>query len=88
MTADQVVEARAVGLTGAYVRAMKSAGVRGGFDDFIQLRAVGVSPAFAQRARQAGYQAITADELVQLQALGRIGPPPRVSVEPPDIPDR
>ena len=49
--ADDLVQARAVGLTGGYVRAMRSAGVRGDFDDFIQLRAVGIDPGF-RGARQ------------------------------------
>jgi hypothetical protein len=89
------MQARAVGLTGSYVRALKSAGVRGSFDEFIQLRAVGVTPQFAERVRNAGYRSINADDLVELQALG--GPPPRPNgappgwapgADPPGVPDR
>jgi len=95
LSPDQIVEARAVGLTGSYVRSLRAAGVRGSFDDFIQLRAVGVTPQFAQRVRNAGYRSISADDLVELQALG--GPPPRPNgappgwapgADPPGVPDR
>ncbi len=72
ITADDVVEARAVGLTGGYVRQLRSAGVRGNLEDFVQLRAVGVEPAFVERARRAGYTVLTADDLVELKALGRV----------------
>ena len=80
--ADELTEARAVGLTGGYVRAMRSAGVRGDLDDFVQLRAVGVDPAFAARARRAGSKSMTADDLVELKALGFVNPP-----RPPRPPD-
>jgi bla regulator protein BlaR1 len=72
ITADDVVEARAVGLTGGYVRQLRSAGVRGDLEDFVQLRAVGVEPSFVERARRAGYTVLTADDLVELKALGRV----------------
>jgi hypothetical protein len=75
ITADQLTEARAVGLTGDYVRAMRSAGVAGDFDDFVQLRAVGVDPAFAARVKANGIKVISADDLVELRALGVTRPP-------------
>ena len=85
ITAEELTEARAVGVTGAYVSAMRSAGVRGDMDDFIQLRAVGVDPSFAARVKASGIRPITADDLVELRALGistipsapRTPPPPR-----------
>jgi beta-lactamase regulating signal transducer with metallopeptidase domain len=84
--ADELVEARAVGLTGGYVRAMRSAGVRGDLDDFVQLRAVGVDPAFAARARRAGMRSLTADDLVELQAVGISSPPrPPAPPRPPNV---
>ena len=70
ITADELIEARAVGLTGSYVSAMRSAGVRGDMDDFIQLRTVGVDPAFAARVRASGIRTLSADDLVELRALG------------------
>jgi len=89
ITAEQLTQARAVGLTGDYVAAMRAAGVRGGFDDFIQLRAVGVDPGFAARVRASGIKTLDADDLVQLKAIGMTRMPvaPRVP-EPPRPPRR
>lgn len=84
ITADELTEARAVGLTGEYVRAMRSAGVSGDLDDFVQLRAVGVDPGFAARVRANGIKVLSADDLVELRALGATRPPatPRTPVPP------
>ena len=84
ITADELTEARAVGLNGDYVRAMRSAGVTGGLDDFVQLRAVGVDPAFAARVKANGIKVISADDLVELRALGVTRPPapPKAPVPP------
>ena len=84
ITADELTEARAVGLNGEYVRAMRSAGVSGDLDDFVQLRAVGVDPAFAARVRANGIKVISADDLVELRALGVTRPPapPKAPVPP------
>src|SRR5206468_1562700 len=68
--AQELMEARAVGLSAAYVNAMRSAGVDGDIDDFVQLRAVGVSPNVAARARASGIQHLDADTLVEMNALG------------------
>ena len=70
ITADELMEARAVGLSGDYVRAMRSAGIQGDLDDFVELRSVGIDPAFAARARAAGVHLRTPDDLIQLRALG------------------
>ena len=70
ISADELTEARAVGLTGGYVSAMRLAGVEGNLDDFIQLRAVGVDPSFAARVKASGIKPIRADDLVELRALG------------------
>jgi beta-lactamase regulating signal transducer with metallopeptidase domain len=85
ITADELTQARAVGLTGGYVSAMRGAGVEGNLDDFIQLRAVGVDPSFAARVKASGIRPVRADDLVELRALGissiprapRTPPPPR-----------
>jgi hypothetical protein len=84
ITADELMEARAVGVTGGYVNAMRSAGVRGDLDDFVQLRAVGVDPEFAARVKASGIRVISADDLVQLRALGitRVPAPPHAPVPP------
>jgi hypothetical protein len=81
ITADELMEARAVGLSGDYVRAMKSAGIQGDLDDFVDLRAVGVDPAFAARAKAAGIKVRSADDLVELRTLGG-APPPRLRKSP------
>lgn len=70
ISADELTEARAVGLTGGYVSAMRLAGVEGNLDDFIQLRAVGIDPSFAARVKASGIKPIRADDLVELRALG------------------
>ena len=86
ISADELVEARAVGLNGGYVRAMRAAGVRGDIDDFVQLHAVGVDPAFAARVKASGIRALSADDLVELKALGvtRLPGRSRTSVPPRD----
>jgi hypothetical protein len=71
---------------------MKSAGVRGDLNDFIQLRAMGIDPAFAQRARKGGNGTIDADDLVEQRALGRVAPPspprpPRAALPAASPPD-
>ena len=73
VTSDQLTEARAVGLSGSYVREMIGAGVRGSFDDYVQLRVVGVSPGYVQRLRKSGFDIRDPDKLVEMQALG-VGP--------------
>ena len=70
ITADELMEARAVGLSGDYVRAMRSAGIRGDLDDFVELRSVGIDPAFAARAKAAGVRLRTPDDLIRLRVLG------------------
>jgi hypothetical protein len=70
ITASELMEARAVGLSGDYVRAMKAAGIQGDLDDFVELRSVGVDPAFAARAKASGLRIRSADDLVELRTLG------------------
>ena len=84
VTADQLVEARAVGLTGGYIQAMRSIGLRGDLDDFVELRAVGVDPAFAARVKASGVKVSDADDLVEMHALGLTAPPapPRPPAQP------
>jgi hypothetical protein len=81
ISAEELVEARAVGVTGAYVSAMRAAGVKGDLDDFIELRAVGLDPGFAARVKASGVKVLEADDLVELKVLGTarsVAPSPRV----------
>ena len=92
MSAEDLVSARAIGLTGAYVQAMRAAGVRGDLDDFVQLHTLGIDPGFVQRARKRGYSTSDPDDIVELRVLGRVdGPapprPPRAAVPAPAPPD-
>jgi beta-lactamase regulating signal transducer with metallopeptidase domain len=82
--ADQLMEARSIGLTGDYVRAMRASGIQGVLDDFIELRAVGVDPEFAARVKASGMKVKDADDLVELKALGvsRPSAPPRPPAPP------
>ena len=70
VTAEQLTEARAVGLSGDYVRSMIAAGVRGSFDDYVQLRVMGVSPGYVQKLRRSGINISDPEKLVEMQAMG------------------
>jgi bla regulator protein blaR1 len=84
ISADDLMQARAVGLTGEYVSAMHAAGIPGDLDEFVQLRAVGVDPSFAARVRAAGIRVSSADDLVQLRAVGiaHVPAPPHPAAPP------
>ncbi len=89
ISADELVQARAIGLTGDYVRAMRVVGVRGGLDDFVELRAVGVDPQFAARVKLSGTRSMSADDLVEMRALGAHAiPTPPAPPSPPSAPYR
>lgn len=87
ISADELMQARSVGLTGDYVSAMHAAGIRGDIDDFIQLRAVGVEPSFAARVRASGIRVNSADDLVRLRALdiAHVPTPPHPPAPPPPL---
>ena len=70
VSAEQLTEARAVGLTGDYVREMMRAGVRGSFDDYVQLRVTGVRPDYVQSLRRSGHDIRDPDKLVEMHVLG------------------
>ena len=84
ISADELMQARAVGLTGDYVSAMRAAGIRGDLEDFVQLRSVGVDPSFAARTKASGLSVSSADELLRLHALdiAHIPAPPRPPAPP------
>jgi beta-lactamase regulating signal transducer with metallopeptidase domain len=68
LTLGQLVDARAIGLTGDYVRAIAATGVRPTLEDLIQFRTLGITPGRIVRARQAG--ATTTGEIVQMSIIG------------------
>jgi bla regulator protein BlaR1 len=54
LTLNQVVEARAIGLSGGYVRAVVAAGARPEVEGLVQLRTLSITPAQVAEARRAG----------------------------------
>lgn len=68
LTLDQLVEARAIGLSGNYVRAAVGAGARPDMDGLVQLRTLGITPDQIARARKAG--ATTNDQIVEMVLTG------------------
>lgn len=86
ISADQLMQARSVGLNGDYVRAMRAAGIQGSLEDFIELRTVGIDPGFAARVKSSGIKVTRADDLVELKALGISRPP--APPHPPARPSR
>jgi hypothetical protein len=82
---DDLIKARATGVTGGYVRSLKALGVRGDMDDFVQLRSLGITPELVTRARNAGVDVSDIDELVELATVGHSTPPPPPP-RPPALP--
>ena len=86
---EELMEARAIGLNGGWIRAMRAAGVNGSLDDFVELRAVGITPNDVRRNPGAD-----SDELIERKFKIKVPIPP-VSVnvhvaeppEPPEAPD-
>jgi bla regulator protein BlaR1 len=70
MGPEELTEARAVGLSGDYARALAAAGIPPDIDDYVQLRAVGVPASFVQSLRRSGYVVRDADKLVEMWAVG------------------
>lgn len=75
ISADQLMQARSVGLSGEYVRAMRASGIQGSLEDFIELRTVGIDPGFAARVKSSGIKVNRADDLIELKSLGVSRPP-------------
>ena len=85
--ADELIQARAVGVTGDYIRAMRAAGVRGDLDDFVQLRAVGVTR-LRRRAGRRRLRVANADELDRAAASGCTDSGAPAPPRPPQPPDQ
>jgi hypothetical protein len=87
-----LAEARAVGLTGDYARAMASAGVPLDLGDYVQLRAMGISPRYVLSLRRSGYPSVDAHKILQMWAVGvrpgDLGVEPPAPPRPPKLPPR
>ena len=86
LSAEQLTEARAVGLNGDYVRSMIGEGIRGSFDDYVQLRVIGVSPNYVQSLRRSGVDIRDPDKLVEMRAVGITGHDLKAAARPPAPP--
>ena len=71
------MEARAVGVTGSYIRSLAAAGIRGSIDDYVQLRAMGVN---ARDARSG----VSMQKLIKLKE-GEFDPFDGNPPEPPNV---
>lgn len=70
LSVDDVTEARAMGITGTYARAMTSAFGRLTMDEMSELKAVGVTPADLAAIRKTRGRMPGVDEVVEIKALG------------------
>ena len=86
LTLNQLVEARAIGLNGNYVRAAVGAGARPDMDGLVQFRTLGITPDRIARARKAG--ATTNEQIVDMILTGMHAPKlkgwPFEGVRPPN----
>lgn len=66
-----LIAAAALGVTGAWAREIKDAGLRiEEFEDLIAARALDVDPAYLRGMRDAGYPALTASQAIAMKAVG------------------
>jgi hypothetical protein len=73
LTPDDFVQARVVGITGDYARAILATGVRADLEDLIELRTMGITPSELARAHASGK--LSKDELHRLAARNPPLPP-------------
>ncbi|HYI43377.1 MAG TPA: M56 family metallopeptidase, partial [Sphingomicrobium sp.] len=74
LSADDLIELKAVGVTGDYVHELARAGLRGlPKDDLVEARAVGIRGEYVRDLAAAGYSGLTLDQLVELRAVGVTG---------------
>jgi len=88
LNADELTQARAIGLTGDYMRGIRATGVRTSLDDLVQLRAMGVRPDELARLRSSG--PVTRErirDLVRSHARFQPPQPPAPPVPPADNDD-
>ena len=94
LDADELIEARAVRVSPAYIREMRSAGFNVDLETYAEMRAVGVNAAFANSFRKRGIKIKDADQLIEMKAIGLDlddlrsgkGAPPSPPTPPP-LPD-
>ncbi|HWC55683.1 MAG TPA: M56 family metallopeptidase [Sphingomicrobium sp.] len=73
LTSDDFAQARVVGITGDYARAILATGVRADLDQLIELRTMGITPGDLARAHASGK--LSGDELHRLAVRGPPQPP-------------
>jgi beta-lactamase regulating signal transducer with metallopeptidase domain len=83
---NDLTTARAIGLEGAYVSGMASAGVPLQLNDYVKLRTVGVPVSYVTSIRRAGYSVTDTDKIVEMWAVGVKPDDLRVRVQPPAPP--
>ena len=64
-----------MGLSAAYIAAMRRFGIKGDLDDYQGMRSVGVNADFVRRLRSRGIKTTDPDELTSLRAAGSAGDP-------------
>lgn len=70
LTVDELIQLKAVGVTGDYIRAMENAGYpHPTVDQLVRLRSMGVQPDYVREVRQ-HYGALSIDDIVRLKAVG------------------
>jgi len=84
LTSDDFVQARVVGITGDYARAILATGVRVDLDDLVELRTMGITPGELARAHASGR--LSREEIHRLGARNP-PPPPSPPPAPPSDPN-
>jgi hypothetical protein len=70
LSLEEVIEARNMGLSAAYIAAMRGFGIKADLDDYQGMRAVGVTANFVRKLRARGNNTTDPDELTSLRAAG------------------
>jgi len=70
LTVDEAVSMRIHGITPAYVRDLRAAGIRPTVDQLISFRIHGVQPDFVREIQSSGFPDFNADKLIELRIHG------------------
>ncbi len=84
LSLDQLVEARATGLNGGYIREAVAAGARPNLDELVELRTLGITPAQIGSARRAG--ARSNDDIIEMIMTPKLKGWPFEGSRPPGVP--
>ncbi len=88
LDADDIMQARALGVSGSYIRGMAAAGYPNlTMDELVQMKAVGVTLADVHKLKKAGYGQLSADQIVQFKAVSGPDNDPDAGDDPPDEDD-